>query len=300
MIVITGATGNTGRVAAEALLAKGGKVRVIGRDSKKLHSLTQKGAEAFVGNVEDAASMTKAFEGAKAIYLVIPQSHTVEDLRAYQDRIADSFVSAVAAARVPFVVTLSSIGAQHSEGTGPIVGLHFLEEKLNRIAGLNVLHLRPAQFMENLLMNIQPLRTMGVLPGGAKGDLASPWIATKDIGAYAAPRLAACDFKGVSTQELLGPRDVTMNEIASIIGNAIGKPKLSYTQVPFLMLGPAIASMGIPKKTGDLLIEMMKAGNSGLLNPQEARSQENTTPTTIESFATEVFAPAYAGKTATA
>lgn len=300
MIAITGATGNTGRVAAEALLAKGGKIRVIGRDSTKLHPLVQKGAEAFVGNVEDSASMAKAFEGAKAVYLVIPQSHTVEDLRAYQDRIADSYVAAVAAARVPYVVTLSSIGAQHAEGTGPIVGLHFLEEKLNRIAGLNVLHLRPAQFMENLLMNIQPLRTMGVLPGGAKGDLAAPWIATKDIGACAAPRLAACDFKGVSTQELLGPRDVTMNEIAAIIGKAIGKPKLTYTQVPFLMLGPAITSMGIPKKTGELLIEMMKAGNSGLLDPQESRSPANTTPTTIESFVAEVFAPAYASKTASA
>jgi len=300
MIVITGATGNTGRVAAAALLSKGEKVRVVGRDPKKLGSLVQNGAEAFVGNVEDAASMTKAFEGAKAVYLVFPQSHTVEDLRAYQDRIADSYVAAVAASRVPYVVTLSSIGAQHPEGTGPIVGLHFLEEKLNRISGLNALHLRPAQFMENLLMNIPPLRSMGTLPGGAKGDISAPWIATKDIGAYAAPRLAACDFKGITTQELLGPRDLTMNEIATVIGNAIGKPKLGYMQVPFLMLGPAMSSMGIPKKSVDLLIEMMKAGNNGLLNPQEARSAANTTPTTIESFVAEVFVPAFAGKTASA
>jgi uncharacterized protein YbjT (DUF2867 family) len=300
MIVITGATGNTGRVAAEALLAKGEKVRVIGRDDKKLQPFVQKGAEAFVGNVEDASAMAKAFDGAEVAYLVFPQTHTVEDLRAYQDRISDSYASAVAASRVPYVVTLSSIGAQHPANTGPIAGLHVLEEKLNRIPGLNALHLRPAQFMENLLMNIQPLRTMGAFPGGAKADLPAPWIATKDIGAYAAVRLAARDFKGSSTQELLGPRDYTMNEIASILGNAIGKPKLTYMQVPFLMLGPAMSSMGIPKKTVELIIEMMKAGNNGLLNPQEQRTAANTTPTTMEAFAAEVFAPAFSNKGASA
>jgi uncharacterized protein YbjT (DUF2867 family) len=300
MIVITGATGNTGRVAAEALLAKGQKIRAVGRDDRKLQPFVQKGAEAFVGNVEDASSMAKAFEGADVAYLVFPQTHGIEELRAYQDRISDSYASAVAASRIPYVVTLSSIGAQHAANTGPIAGLHVLEEKLNRIPALNALHLRPAQFMENLLMNLQPLRTMGALPGGAKADLAAPWIATRDIGAYAAVRLAARDFKGSSTQELLGPRDYTMNEIASILGNAIGKPKLTYMQVPFLMLGPAMSAMGIPKKTVELIIEMMKAGNNGLLNPQEPRSGANTTPTTMEAFTAEVFAPAFSNKGASA
>lgn len=300
MIVITGATGNTGRVAAEALLAKGERVRVIGRDEGRLQPFVKKGAEAFVGNVEDAAAMSKAFEGAEVAYLVFPQIHKVDDLRAYQDHISDSYAAAVAASRIPYVVTLSSIGAQNPSSTGPIVGLHVLEEKLNKIPGLNVLHLRPAQFMENLLMNIPPMRTMGTLPGGAKADLPAPWIATRDIGTYAAIRLAARDFKGSSTQELLGPRDYTMHEIASILGNAIGKPKLSYMQVPFLMLGPAMASMGIPKKTVDLIIEMMKAGNNGLLDPQESRAAANTTPTTMEAFATEVFALAFSNKGASA
>src|SRR6202043_2245515 len=108
------------------------------------------------------------------------------------------------------VVALSSIGAQHAEKTGPIVGLHNMEEKLNQVAALNVLHLRAGYFMENLLMSIAPLRSMGVLPGGLISDLSTPWIATKDIGAYAATRLAARDFSGSSTQELHGPRDVSI------------------------------------------------------------------------------------------
>jgi uncharacterized protein YbjT (DUF2867 family) len=174
MIVIVGATGHTGRPAAEALLAKGEKIRVVGRDAKKLEPLVQKGAESFVGDVEDAASMAKAFEGAAAVYLVLPEDISNQDLRTHQERVSDSFAAAVEKARVPYVIDLSSIGAQHAEKTGPIVGLHNQEQKLNRIAGLHVLHLRAAYFMENLLMSIPPMRTMGILPGGLTNDVHAP------------------------------------------------------------------------------------------------------------------------------
>jgi len=295
MIVITGATGNTGRVAVQALLASGEKVRAIGRQAKKLEPWRQKGAEAFVGNAEDAAQMSKAFEGATAVYLLIPQSAD-EDYRAYQDSVSDAYLKAIASARVPYAVTLSSLGAQHAEKTGPIVGTYHLEQKMNSVPGLNVLHLRPGPFMENLFMGMVPLRTMGFLPGGTDSDLPAPMIAAKDIGAYAAKRLHARDFSGSSVQELFGPRDVTMKEVAKIVGEAIGKPKLSYMHVPAMMLEPALVQTGMPKKTAKLLIEMWKAGNSGLLTPLEKRSAENTRPTTIESFVTEVFAPAYLAK----
>ncbi|MGH9724400.1 MAG: hypothetical protein ACRD41_04980, partial [Candidatus Acidiferrales bacterium] len=198
----------------------------------------------------------------------------------------------------PFAVTLSSIGAQHAEKTGPIVGLHNMEQKLNSIANLNVLHLRPGYFMENLLMSIPPLRSMGALPGGMTGEMQMPWIATKDIGAYAATRLAARDFSGSSTQELHGQRDISMKEAATVVGKAIGKPNLGYMQVPFMILEPALTQMGLPKSTAALLIEMWKGANAGLVAPQETRSARNTTPTTIESFAAEVFAPAFLGKSA--
>jgi len=300
MIVITGATGNTGKPAAESLLATGESVRAIGRDAKKLEPLTQKGAEAFPGDADDVAFLTKAFEGAEAVFLLLPADVGQPDLRAFQERLSDAYATAVAAARVPYVVTLSSIGAQHAEKTGPIVGLHNMEQKLNRIKGLNVLHLRPGFFMENFFMSIQPLRSMGVLPGGLPGDAPMPMIAAKDIGTYAAGRLAAQDFVGSSTQELHGQRDIAMKEAASIIGKAIGKPDLKYMQVPFMMLEPALVQTGLPKSTAALMIEMWKGGIAGLIAPQEPRTAKNTTPTTLESFAAEVFAPVYLGKTASA
>jgi uncharacterized protein YbjT (DUF2867 family) len=300
MIAITGATGNTGRPAAEALLTRSEQVRVIGRDLKKLNAFVEKGAEPFVGNVEDAASMKKAFEGATAAYLVIPAAMHREDFRGYQEKVTDAYAAAIAEARVPHAITLSSIGAQHADKTGPIAGLHNMEQKLNRISGLNVLHLRPTQFMENLFLSLTPLRTMGILPGSSPGDVPQPWIAAKDIGAYAAERLGACDFSGNSTQELLGPRDFTMKEVATIVGKAIGKPSLGYMQVPFMMLEPALVEIGLPRSTARMIIEMWKAMNAGLLAPQEPRSAKNTTNTMLESFVNEVLAPAFLSKTASA
>jgi uncharacterized protein YbjT (DUF2867 family) len=296
MIVVTGASGRTGRAATQALLAKGEKVRVVGRDAKKLAPLVALGAVPFVGNVEDVASMTAAFDGASAVYLVLPEDIAQQDLRALQERVSGSYAAAIGNAHVRFVVNLSSIVAQHAEGTGPIVGLRNQEQKLDPVAGLNVLHLRAAYFMDNLFMSIAPLRSMGALPGALRADAPMPWIATKDIGEYAASRLAARDFSGSSIQELHGQRDVSMNEAASIVGKAIGKPDLAYMQVPSMMLEAALLSMGLHKKTTQLLIEMWDGANAGLILPQEAHSPKNTTPTTLESFVANVFAPAYLQK----
>jgi uncharacterized protein YbjT (DUF2867 family) len=300
MIVITGATGHTGKVVAEALLAKGEKVRVIGRDAGRLQPFVQKGGEAFVGSADNAASIEKAFDGATAAFVMIPPTIEKPSFRAFQDQVTEAYAAVITKARVPYVVTLSSIGADQSEKVGPVVGLHNLEQKMNAIAGLNALHLRPVGFMENLFMSMDPLKTMGMLPGPVLGDVAMPMIATKDIGNYAAERLRVRDFSGSSVQELHGQRDVSMKEVASIVGNAIGKPKLGYMQVPFMMMEPAMVQSGMSKDIAALLIEMWKAVNSGVMRPLEPRSAKNTTPTSIETFVAEVFAPAYLGAAAKA
>jgi uncharacterized protein YbjT (DUF2867 family) len=238
MIVITGATGRTGGAAVRALLERGAKLRLVGRDARKLEPLLHNGAEPFVGDLNDPAFLTRAFEGATAVYLVVPEDTSQPDLRAHQERVTDSFAAAVSKARVPHVVALSSIGAQHPSKTGPIVGLHNMEQKLNGISGLNALYLRPGFYMENLMLSLAPLSSMGMLPGGMRGDFEMPWIATQDIGAYAAKRLLSLDFSGNSLQELHGQRDISMNEAAASVGKAIGKPELKYQQVS----GPGIGS----------------------------------------------------------
>jgi uncharacterized protein YbjT (DUF2867 family) len=110
MYVVTGATGNTGKLIAQALLSKGKKVRIIGRDKVRLQSLVEKGAEVFIGSLGDSAAMTKAFSGAKAVYAMIPPNLSALDNRAYQNTVGDALAKAITAARVSYVVNLSSVG----------------------------------------------------------------------------------------------------------------------------------------------------------------------------------------------
>ena len=298
MIVVTGATGNTGKIVAETLLARGQQIRVVGRNAEKLQPFVDKGTEAFVGSVDDAAAMTRAFTGASAVYAMIPPDIASNDFRALQERVSDALAAAIAGAGITHAVTLSSVGADKPAKTGPVVGLHNLEEKFNRIANLNVLHLRAGYFMENLLAQIGVIRSMGMTAGPLKGDLPVAIIATRDIGAAAAAALEKLDFSGKQTRELLGQRDVTMKQAAEIIGKAIGKPSLSYSNVPAMMLKPALRQMGMSANMVDLLLEMAEALNSGHMTALEARSAANTTPTSIETFASEVFVPAFQGRAA--
>src|SRR5580658_6054863 len=108
MYVITGATGNTGSIVAEKLLARGEKVRVIGRDAKRLARFTHKGAEAFVADATDAGALTKAFSGAKATYAMIPPNIGAPNVRAYQEQVNDALASAIEKNGLKYAVVLSS------------------------------------------------------------------------------------------------------------------------------------------------------------------------------------------------
>jgi uncharacterized protein YbjT (DUF2867 family) len=300
MYVITGATGNTGSIVAKTLLGMSQKVRAIGRNAKRLESLAAEGAEPFVCDVTDAAALTTAFSGAKAVYAMIPPSMISQDYRADQDRATNAIAKAVKQAGVEYVVSLSSVGADKAEGTGPVAGLHYLEETLNRIPGLNALHLRPGYFMENTLAQIGIIQTMDTTAGPLRPDLALPMTATRDIGAAAAKALLALDFGDKQTRELLGQRDLSYVEAANIIGKAIGKPDLQYVQLPDEQVRAAFLQMGMSTNMADLILEMSAALNSGYMKPLEERTAENTTPTSFESFVAEEFVALYRGKATTA
>ena len=149
-------------------------------------------------------------------------------------------------------------------------------------------------------MAIGLIHSMGFIGNGIKGDMKMPMIAAGDIGRYAAEALVARDFTGVQVRELLGPREYSHEDAARILGVEIGKPKLSYQRFPSFMVEQALKQMGLPAKTAALMSEMNDAANDGLLNPQEPRSEKNTTATALEEFAKQVFAPAYNAKSAKA
>lgn len=300
MYAILGATGHTGGVIAETLLSKGQKVRVVGRDAKRLEQFAKKGAEPVVADVTGAAALEKAFSGAQAVYVLIPPNVSAADVLGYGRRVGDDIASAVEKSGVTHAVLLSSYGADKPDKTGPVVGLHYLEEKLNAIPRLNALYLRAGYFMENILPQAGVIRNIGSMAGPVRTDLPLPMIATRDIGAVAAEALLKLDFRGKSTRELQGQRDVTYSELAKIVGPAIGKPGLGYQQAPAAMLKPALIQMGMSANFVDLLLEMADALNSGHMKTLEPRSPSNTTATTIETFVSQVFVPAYRGQAASA
>lgn len=293
MYVVTGATGNTGRVIVNGLLARGEKVRAVARNADHLKEEAAKGAEAFVGQLTDSDTLARALEGAKAAYLMIPPDIGSQDYRAYQDQLVESIGRAAEKAGLSHAVVLSSVGADKNDRTGPVVGLHNLEQRLNSITGLNVLALRPAYFMENTLPQAALIRMFGMTAGPLRGDLLLPMIATRDIGEYATNVLLQLDFNGKQTRELLGQRDMTMSEVASIIGKGIGKPDLKYGQLPDDQTRGGMISMGMSPSIASLILEMAAALNSGHMCALETRSAENTTPTSYEKFVTEEFVPNY-------
>jgi uncharacterized protein YbjT (DUF2867 family) len=300
MYVVTGATGHTGNVVAKALLTRSEKVRVVARNADRLKALVAEGAEPFAADLTDTVSVTKAFAGTKAVYVMMPPDLASPDFRAFQNRVTDAIAAALKGAGVTHAVTLSSIGADKTDRTGPVAGLHYLEQQLNSIDGLNVLHLRAGYFMENTLAQIGIIQKMGMAVGPLRPDLKLPMIGTNDIGEAAASALLNLDFRQKQIRELLGQRDISMSEAAQIIGRAIGKPELRYTQAPDEQVRPALIQIGMSQNVANLLLEMSAALNSGHMRALEPRSAQNTTSTSYETFVTEEFVPLYEGKSAAA
>jgi uncharacterized protein YbjT (DUF2867 family) len=293
MFVVLGASGHTGEVVAKNLLARNQKVRVVGRNAEHLQSLAQRGAEVVTADATNAAALTNAFKGEDAAYVLVPPNVSSSDVRAFQDRVSDAIATAVRTAGIKHVVALSSIGADKSSGTGPVVGLYTLEQKLNAIDGVNVLCLRAGYFMENTLPQVGVIRNLGSVVGPIHPTLKLPMIATRDIGRAAADALLGREFHGKQTRELLGQRDLDYTEVARIIGNAIGKPSLGYVHAPDEQLRPALQQMGMSADFVGMLLAMAGALNSGYMKALEPRSPQNTTPTPFETFVNEEFVPAY-------
>ena len=260
MFVIAGATGHTGSVVASTLLAQGKKVRVIVRDEKKGAAWQQEGAEVAIANLDDAAALGRALEGAEGVYALVPPNFTADDPRAEQGRVVEAWARAVAAARPKHVVLLSSIGAELPGGTGPIVMVHELEEKL-AATGVPLTAVRAGYFMENWAGMVPAAKGDGILPSMLAPGRATPMVATADIGRVAAEALVA-GAGAPRVIELAGPRDYTPEEVAAAFGSALGRP-VKLVPVPEQGIEPALAQAGFKPKLAALYREMTSALNGG-------------------------------------
>lgn len=292
MIVVFGATGRTGGATASGLLQLGEEVRVVGRDPGRLQPWVDQGAEAVIANLEDDRATERALAGAEAAYLLIPANLGVDDFRGYQRKLVRAATTAVDRSGIGNVVLLSSLGANRSTGTGPILGLHAFENELRKIPKLNVLSLRAGHFMENLLMSVRMVREGNFLGAPVPPEAPMGLIAAADIGRYAALRLAALDFSRFEVVNLIGPDQVTMADVARTIGDVIRRPGLPYQQLSYADALDGMIWTGLKPKLAALWIELYRAEERGLLRPEEGTAVVNT-ETEFEEFAETTFAPAY-------
>src|SRR5262252_5240408 len=130
MYAITGVTGRTGSIVAETLLARGKQVRVVARDATKAAPWKLRSAEVAIANLDDVDALARALAGAQGAYVLLPPKQTSTDPIGENAKMSASIAKAVRASGLPHVVLLSSFGAQHADGTGPIRALHAAERDL--------------------------------------------------------------------------------------------------------------------------------------------------------------------------
>ncbi|HEX2607315.1 MAG TPA: NAD(P)H-binding protein [Flavisolibacter sp.] len=283
--VITGGAGNISKPLAEQLLAAGHQVVVIGRNAENLKPLTDKGAQAAIGSVEDVAFVKQAFAGADAVYTMVPPTFAASDWKAFIGQIGENYAEAIKANGIKKVVNLSSIGAHMKEGAGPVSGLFRSETALNNLENVDVLHLRPGYFYENLLANVGMVKGMNIL-GGNFGNAETKMVLTtpEDIAAVAAEVLLSLNFKGVSYRYIAS--DVrTTGDLASVLGEAVGKPGLPWVEFTDEQSEQGMIQAGLPGEVARNFMEMGAAIRSGKLYEEYWKHQENLGKVKLEDFA---------------
>lgn len=290
MIVVTSATSNTGAAVAEALLAQGQRIRVLGRSLDRLRPYVDRGAEAVEVAPGDAATLRAALADAHAAFVmlapgIIPDS---PDYPAYQRRVIDAVRGALAAAPgLTRVVSLSGWAANFEGARGPVWGLRRLEEAVDGLSTLaegEVVHLRAGWFMENALPMIEEIRTTGVAHGLIPGDLPLPAVATGDIGAVAADLLTGRRPITRRVLELQGPRDLTLDEIATAIGEVVGRPEARYEVVDADTVRTSLLAAGFSAHMAQGTTDMTSDVAERRIAMRQPRDAETRTPTTFEEF----------------
>ncbi len=289
-IAITTPTGHVGSAVADFILESGAhRVKLLGRRPHTFAKFVGRGAETAVGSQDDVEYLTRATRDVDALLWVTPPGYGSDNLRAYQNRMGKAGAAAIQANRIRWVVNLSSIGAEWDSGVGPINGLHDIEGLLDA-AATNITHLRAGFFFENLLWQVDAIRNQGHIFLPIPGSCRCPMIASRDIGHVAASLLMSPTWKGHNVNELHGPADLSFDEAAWILAEALGRT------VTFVRCDPqearqAIMAGGMSENVADLLLEMYGALATGRLRLLQPRSEKTTTPTTLAEFAHEVMLP---------
>lgn len=279
MYVISGASGNTGKVAATQLIEAGKQVRALVRNADKAKDLAALGAEVVVVDLSDSAALQAALSGATGFYLLSPPDMGSQSFLAERSKLLEAVAAAAKAAAVPHVVFLSSIGAHQTSGTG-IIETTTAGERALRSAGLAATFLRAAYFVENWAAVLPVAKQDGVLPSFIPGDLRMPMVSTADIGALAAVALQEGP-RGQRVLELSGPEDVTPKQVAATVAKILGKP-VQLVEPPLDAVVPTFTSFGISSDVAGLYRGLYEGIANGRVSFEGGKAEARRGVITLE------------------
>ncbi len=280
MFVISGATGNTGKVAAQQLLPAGKRVRALVRDVSKASELAALGAELVAVDLKDLAGLERALAGAEGWYLLSPPDLGSQSFLAERAPLLSAWAGVAKRAAVPHVVFLSSVGAHHDGGTGIIQSVHVGERAL-RAAGVASTYVRAAYFAENWAAVLPAAKQDGVLPSLIPGNLRLALVSTVDIGRLAAEALLDGP-RGERVLELSGPKDLTPNEVAEEVGKLLGKP-VRLVEPPLEAVIPTFTSFGISEDVARLYHELYAGIVNGRVSFEGGKAEARRGSTSLDA-----------------
>jgi uncharacterized protein YbjT (DUF2867 family) len=289
-IIITGSLGNISKPLTKELVQKGHSVTVVSSKPDKKEEIESMGAIAAIGSVENAAFLTTTFKGADAVYCMLPPANSFFDqnfdLMAYVDMVVDNYVQAIKQSGVKHVVYLSSIGAHTNKGNG-ILSFHYnAENSMNKLpVDVAITFMRPVGFYYNLLNFINAIKTQGVMASNYGAEDMIPWVSPIDIACVVAEEIVK-PFTGRNIR-YVASEEITCDNIAGILGAAIGKPDLKWIIITNEKLLNGMVSMGMNPNIAAGFVEMNAAQHSGILFEDYYRNKPTLGKVKIADYAKE-------------
>ena len=221
-IAVVGATGRVGAKLTENLLEKGHSVKALSRGGPALDALVAKGAEPFLGSFDTGdGELGKFFEDVDAAFLMVKTIWQAEDFHGHYPTVALRFFDALRDSPVKLAVSLTAMGSEVSGNTGHFQGFHILDQILNRLSDIKLVHLQGGWFMEDLSRWADAIAQHGRIGWSLDPNVKAPWVAIQDIAELAAKEFDTPTDRHRSVKQL--GIDYTMPEIAAIIGRALGR-----------------------------------------------------------------------------
>jgi uncharacterized protein YbjT (DUF2867 family) len=296
-IVLTGSLGNISKPLAIELVQKGHSVTVITRKEERQKDIEAIGAKAAIGTIEDISFLTQTFKGADVVYLMEAWEgmgsifdNNVDFVAAF-NKIGTIYKQAITESGVTQIVHLSSIGAHTNKGTGSLYLHNAVENILKQLPHIvSIKFMRPVGFYTNIMRYIPSIKSQGAIVQMYGGDQKEPWVSPLDIASAIAEEMEK-PFNG-RTVRYLASDEISPNEIAKIIGNAIGKPDLKWLVISDKEMLDNMLKAGMNEWIANGFVEMQAAQRSGTLYEDYNRNKPTLGKVKLTDFAKD-FAKIY-------